>query len=290
MKAGQVDLDKYEVWLKRSRAQKTVKCYVGQAREFLRWIGRRKISGKALDDYITFLAEEGKSQNTVATYYRWLCSLYRFLDLDVELKRVDTPHFKKADIKCPTKEEVDQLVAAAVKPLERALVMVQFGAGLRVGELRRLNRSDIIINDDGTGVVMVKSLKDRDGRGKVGIPVSKGVIRAVMQWLNTRDDNLEPLFPSKHAREGIITSEAIQAIYKRLCKRAGVPEITTHQLRHAYTTWLLLQGVSRSDIMKLCRWKDVRSIEPYDHVIPTDISSRVPDPFPDDDGGDEDEA
>lgn len=281
MKATKRDemLERYHLWLKRSKSEKTTDLYHQRAKAYMRWAGRRKLTGKLLDQYINHLTEEGKSRNTIATYDRNLRSLYRFLGLEAELLNIERPQFVQAEIECPTKEDIDRMLEKAVKPIERALLTLQFGAGLRVTELRQLKRSDLVIHPDGAGEVIVRSVKTRGRIEDVRVPIGAGVTAEVTAWLNSRDDELEPLFPSKKARDGLISEMTINATYRRLCERAGLPKITSHQLRHAYTTWLLKQGVSRDDVMKLCRWKSEKSMRRYDHLVPSDIRGRIPDPF-----------
>jgi len=276
-------LDKYHTWLLRSRAENTAELYYQRAKAFLKWAGRRKITGKLLDDYINHLTNEGKSRNTLATYYMNIRSLYKYMGLGAELNNLQAPQFVETEITCPTKEDIDKMLEVAVKPFERALLTLQFNAGLRVKELRQLKRSDLVIHPNGSGEVIVRSAKTRGRIEDVRVSIGAGVVAEVAAWLNGRDDDLEPMFPSKKARDGMLSAEAINYTYKRLCERAGIPKITSHQLRHAVTTWLLLKGVSRDDVMKHCRWNSEKSMRRYDHLLPTDIRGRIPDPFPEED-------
>jgi integrase len=261
-----------------------VKLYVNRAKVFLDWAGRRKITGKLLDQYVHQLAKDGKSDNTIATYFLVLKALYKFLGKEEELDRYEIPKFRDVEIYCPDKEDVDKMIAACVKLRDKALVTLQFGCGLRAAEMRRLDQSDLVILEDGSGLVIVESVKTRTKKEKVAIPISHGVVKALSEWLNSRDDKEEAIFPStgkRKSKDGYITTETINYIYKSLCKKAGIePAITSHQLRHACATWMLKQGVPKDHVKKICRWKDDSSIDRYDHLQPSDITG-LPDPFPD---------
>jgi len=280
-------LKEFRTWLMRSRSKKTTDLYYHRARAFLDWAGQRKITGKLLDQYISELTDEGKSQNTLATYYMNLRAFYRFLGLERELDDVEAPRFTETEINCPSIEDINLMLEQASKPLERALLSLQFGAGLRVTELRRLKRDDLVIHDDGSGEIVVRSAKTRAKVQDVRVPIGASVVGDVTAYLNSREDDLDPMFPSEQAADGMITEMTVNNNLKRLCKRAGVEAITSHQLRHALTTWLLQQGVSRDDVMKICRWRSERSIRRYDHLVPSEIRSRIPDPFAEGDEEDE---
>ncbi len=279
-------LEDYRTWLQRTKSPSTIKLYINRATAFLDWAGRRRVTGKLLDEYIHELAKDGKSDNTIATYFLVLKALYRFLGKDEELDRYEIPKFRDVEIYCPDKEVIDQMIAACVKLRDKALITLQFGCGIRAGEMRRLNQSDLVILEDGSGQIIVESEKTRTKKEKVAVPISRGVVKALSEWLNSRDDKYEAMFPStgkRKSKDGYITTDTINHVYRRLCKKAGIdPPITSHQLRHACATWMLKQGVPKDHVKKICRWKDDASIDRYDHLLPSDITG-LPDPFPDDD-------
>ncbi len=57
---------------------------------------------------------------------------------------------------------------------------------------------------------------------------------------------------------------------KGLLRKAGLPLVSFHALRHSFATLLLVQGVSPRVVMDLLGHSDIRlTLDVYSHVIPT---------------------
>ena len=65
-----------------------------------------------------------------------------------------------------------------------------------------------------------------------------------------------------------VTNEAVNKTLKRLCKMAGVKEITCHCLRHTHASILLYQGVNIKYISRRLGHKDiVTTLQTYSHIM-----------------------
>jgi len=50
---------------------------------------------------------------------------------------------------------------------------------------------------------------------------------------------------------------------KTFCKGFGLPEIKFHTLRACFATHLLNQNVTAAKVMKICGWKELKTMERY---------------------------
>lgn len=121
---------------------------------------------------------------------------------------------------------------------DHAIFEVLTGAGLRVSELVALDRSDAIISD------RKGELHVRDGKGGIArtVPIGPDTRRAIRDYLEQRDDEIEALFISQLRRR--ISVRSVQTMLKDY-------DVTPHQLRHTYVKQLVDQGYSDALIMSL---------------------------------------
>jgi site-specific recombinase XerD len=60
-----------------------------------------------------------------------------------------------------------------------------------------------------------------------------------------------------------LAGTGITAVVQRACRRAGLPEVGPHRLRHAVATQLRREGASLSEIAQLLRHQDERTTQRY---------------------------
>ena len=60
-----------------------------------------------------------------------------------------------------------------------------------------------------------------------------------------------------------LAGTGITAVVQRACRRAGLPEVGPHRLRHAVAAQLRREGASLSEIAQLLRHQDERTTQRY---------------------------
>lgn len=166
-----------------------------------------------------------------------------------------------------TRQEIRQLLKAAKshhEPARRcrdtAILLTLCGAGLRVGELVKLQQDDYA-----DGVLVVRQGKGRKYRE---IYVAPTVDKALTAWLAMSREG-DALF-TKIYRSGLpastaLTTAGVTAILEQLRIAANVSDFTPHDLRRTFITQLLEQGADINTVRQLAGHSDISTTARYDH-------------------------
>lgn len=152
---------------------------------------------------------------------------------------------------------------------DRAILKLFFSTGLRLTELRMLNRKDLNFQ--------TREISVRGKRGKIRVVfLSEEAVEALRTYLDVRIDHLAPLFISGFNRaanemppgEGYRLSRfAIYKMVKKCAVAAGiVTDPSPHTLRHSFATNLLTNGADLRSVQELLGHKDLSTTQIYTHV------------------------
>jgi integrase len=197
------------------------------------------------------------------------------------LGRVDKPRHQAAERVCWTEEEARRFIQIAGEARHRyaPLLLVLLGGGLRVSEARGLSWGDI---DGRAGTASItkalvfageapdmEGTKSRAGTRIIALP---GFCFQALSRLPRPLDAAAPIFTTEAGtppRENILR----QTLHA-LCKRAGVPRITIHDLRHVHASISLAAGVDLATVSKrLGHSKISTTANIYTHAIRPDRSA-----------------
>lgn len=131
-------------------------------------------------------------------------------------------------------EEYDKLLEAFDKRTflglrDATIVSLMFRSGLRVGELGQLDIADVDVEARRLQVEQTKT-----DVPKV-VPLDPETLTLLRRYLRRRGEEAGPLFVNvgPRRRNPRLTTSAIQSMFKRAAKRAGVP-LTPHTLRRGF--------------------------------------------------------
>lgn len=159
-----------------------------------------------------------------------------------------------------SQDEVAKILTSLDNVKHKALLMLVYSAGLRVGEVVRLKPEDI---DDKRMLIHVRGAKGRKDRYTL---LSESALKVSREYLNSYKPALW-LFPGPD-KERYISIRTAQRIFEMACNRAGVKkEVTIHSLRHSFATHLLENGIDLRYIQELLGHKSSKATEIYTHVI-----------------------
>jgi integrase/recombinase XerD len=205
-------------------------------------------------------------------------SAIRFLAVHVLRDRsllLTTPRPKRA-IQLPavlSREEVAALLEQVTNTKHRALLMVIYSAGLRVGEAVRLRVEDI---DGRRRTIRVRGGKGHKDRYTL---LSDRALNVLRQYFK-QERPATWLFPGSR-RDRHLTIRSVQKIVEAASKRAGIlKHVTVHTLRHSFATHLLEAGTSLRHIQELLGHNSPKTTEIYTHVSTAELQ-RIRSPLDD---------
>jgi len=117
---------------------------------------------------------------------------------------------------------------------DQCIIELALGTGLRVSEIGQLKLEDIDLKRGGNSLIV------RHGKGDKQriVKFSSKLKTVILEYLEYRDKDTEFLFPSE--RQDYMSSNAIQKVFKKWARRAGLPSrFSIHSCRHFYATALL---------------------------------------------------
>ena len=257
----------------RRYSHRTRKVYLGHQRRFMEWCGDGvprlpedpAAQGEA---YILEFIQERKIsrsyQNQVVSALRFLCE--SVLDQPTMALRIPRPRKEHRLPSVLSKGEVARLLRKPRNPKHRAILMLLYSAGLRVGEVVRLKPPDL---DMERGVIRVKQGKGSKDRYTL---LARRAAEAVSIYRDAypTDRWLFPgVRPDRH-----LTTRSVQRVVKNSAAAAGIEKnVTAHTLRHSFATHLLESGTNLRIIQELLGHQSARTTQIYTHVARSTLES-----------------
>lgn len=270
-------------------APKTRSVYLGYGRRFATW-AKIPLPDAGMEEvrrYLVYLVEErGISRSAHSQVVSALRFLFeKVLHRPQVIRDIPRPKRHKTLPAVLSRKEVDSLLKAVSHPTSRALIMLLYSSGLRVGEVTRLRPEDL---DRDRELLRVRAGKGKKDRYTL---LSRRAIEAVDRHrLFQNQTQSKWLFPS--TRKGKhVTTRSVQRVVTRAAARAGIEKrVTPHTLRHSFATHLLEAGTDLRYIQELLGHASSRTTEIYTHVSNRDFS-RIRNPLDQmgEDDDDEDE-
>jgi integrase/recombinase XerC len=122
---------------------------------------------------------------------------------------------------------------------DAAIVRLVLYTGLRVGEIVKLRLNDVVI-DERKGIIVV-----REGKGtkRREVPLNSKARKALNDYFQVRPDvGSDCLFLGQ--RNDGIQHKTVQRAVQRFSIKAGLGDVTPHQLRHTFAKSLIDNGVT----------------------------------------------
>jgi site-specific recombinase XerD len=271
----------YRLWLSTERglATESVRCYASQARKFLAELADPLAASLARVDAATVTeitvrhSVRSKSVWSAKAFVTAVRSLLRFLHMrgliPVSLTgavpavagwRLSTvPRGLRAD-------DVDALLAAhdtstSVGLRDRAVLTVLVRLGLRGAEAAALRLADI---DWRGGQIVVRGKGSRVER----LPLPSDAGQALATYVTDARPRgvCAAVFVTARAPYEPLSAMAVRSIMRRACRRAGLPGLGAHRLRHTLATDLLRAGSPLSEVGQVLRHRSQSSTAIYAKV------------------------
>lgn len=254
----------------------TVKSYRHYLNKFSVWFETeyKDLSIEQLDinivrNYRTYLSTKNLFKVTQNYHIICLRSFLRFLlknDIKtLEPSRIDLPKTESRSIKFLNIDQLNTLFAlpdikTEIGLRDRLIFELLFSTGLRVSELSRLNRADVMSDE--------LSIKGKGSKIRI-VFISEDAHAWIKKYLSERKDTATPLFIryTRQSEEQRLSMRSIQRIVTDYVKLSGIPvKATAHTFRHSFATDLLSNGANLREVQEMLGHANISTTQIYTHV------------------------
>jgi len=264
------DIEKFAQYLeRRAPGRRTAIDYVSDVRQFVAicikpW---REVTMHDIDAFVDQQRQQGLSPATVKRRVAGLKVFFDFLaEESDDLAWPNPVRFKRHAGKQPkrlardlTNEQVERLWAVIDHPRDRAWFALMLRAGLRVGEVVGLKKSDVLrpatVQQPGQLRVYGKGQKERT------VLLTADAYAIVQTWLQQRaEPETEMIFLNQRGLP--LSVNGIEWLLKSYGQAAQVP-VTPHQLRHTFARQLTEGGMPLTSLGKLLGHAQLTTTQVY---------------------------
>jgi len=272
--------------VEKNRSQKTSEnyhLYLNRLVEFAGDIKIANLNNELVRKWRLWLAryknENGESLSVITQTYH-LIALRSFLKfcskrgiMALTPEKIELPKVNRKQVSFLNEDELTRLFATLTSDSliglrDRAIIALLYSSGLRVSELTNLNRDSINLKRQ-EFMVRGKGQKDRP------VFISQDAVLPIEAYLQTRTDNLRPLFIRYGGHEevdtsgdyGRLTPRSVQRIVSHYAALAGITKmVTPHTLRHSFATGLLMNGADLRSVQSMLGHSNIATTQIYTHV------------------------
>ena len=263
-------LSAFSQWMQQKRySTSTISTYLSFVRQFFAHTGLMplEITLESIEqyNYQQFI----KVRKSYATQNQWINAIKLFLkvnQLDIgDLNQIERPRRRRVLPNVLSPEEVQTLLLNTPNLKHRTLLMVIYGAGLRIGEALRLTIHDISSEE---WLIYIRGGKGKKDRR---VPLSPKLLEAMRRYYKAYR-------PKRYLFEGMngkpYTSGSAARVLHRAAAKAGITKhITLHTLRHSYATHLTNNGVNIQYLQEILGHNSPKTTMLYTHLSGKDIKN-----------------
>jgi site-specific recombinase XerD len=249
-----------------TQSNETLRAYSQTLKRFEAFLRDRKLrvtqfKRQTVPDFINYLSENKGRTNgsalapaTIARQLAIVSSYFDYLDENTNgkirnpIERVKRPKVSNQIPRAVDDLALSTLIDGITDLRDKAMILLFIYSGLRLSELRQLNKDSITsrkrtspdgkVQYYGFGEVIGKGNKRREFR------VGPRALIALGEYVKAcrRDDDQPALFLSSRRKR--IGARTIQQVLDKWCKQLNIKHAHIHQLRHAFATRNVNAGMS----------------------------------------------
>jgi len=256
--------------IERGLADNTVEAYRRDLTDFLEYCDcdLKDTQRNQINRFILELRERKYSPTSVMRkiaslrgFFKWLC-VNEYCSVDPTLT-LEQPKIPQRLPKVVTVQEIESILSQDLSKLNRVIVELLYGCGLRVSELVNLKINDYDLNSKYLQCYG-KGSKERI------VPLGKMAIEAIKNYLPERDYILQKnrfdtkrLLINSNGRN--VTRQDVYNFIHEQGKKIN-KTISPHTLRHSFATHLLENGADLRVVQELLGHSDVSTTQLYTHI------------------------
>lgn len=256
--------------LEKGLAQNTIMAYERDINALLEHFGGEieNLTRANISSYIYYLKENKYTATSVARkiasikgFFRWACANGYFKTNPTEF--LEQQKLPKRLPKVLSVEEINKILEEKLTSVQRVIMELLYGCGLRVSELAQLDITDIDIRAKYLRC-LGKGSKERL------VPLNKNAIKALNNFYPEREYllnkyNLETKKLLLHDSGKSFTRQDIYNFIHAQGQKLH-KSISPHTLRHSFATHLLENGADLRVVQELLGHSDVATTQLYTHI------------------------
>ena len=266
--SNETDLEMVSTFLSAKRVEgcsdKSMRYYESTLKNALSKIGKgvKNISTDDLRKYLdNYQKVSGASKVTVDNIRRILSSFFSWLEeefyiIKSPVRRIHKVKTGKVVKETYSDEALELMRDSCENPRDLALIDILASTGMRVGELVKLNRSDIDFQNREC-IVTGKGNKQRivyfDARTKIHL----------QNYLNERMDANPALFVSLKAPHDRLMIGGVETRLRELGKRLSLPKVHPHKFRRTLATSAIDKGMPIEQVQQLLGHQNIDTTMHY---------------------------
>src|SRR3989344_2186127 len=258
--------------LRRGLSHKTIRTYRECVRKFFNWCRKEPHEIKKADikSYLDLMIEKGACGNTINVNLNALKFFYGSVlhkRLMINIRYSKTPKSLPVVL---TKEEVASLINSITNSKHRLMAKLMYSAGLRVNELVNLKPEHLEIENGYGWVRHGKGNKDR--MFIIAESLKEELASFISKECKSPDGYIFKGF------NGHLTTASVRSIIKNATKNAKISKHAhPHTLRHSFSTHLIENGSSVSEVQSLLGHSSAETTMVYLHIAsPKMIGTKSP--------------
>jgi integrase len=171
-----------------------------------------------------------------------------------------------------TRDEIDRLLKSSREssnPQLYTFLVTALNTGMRLGELTALEWKDI---DFGRKTILVDNKEDHHTKNYECRTIPMNDLLAEVLESHPRHSDSPYVFVRGEDGEKF---HKMRTSFENAVKRAGIPHVRFHDLRHTFASHLVMGGVDIRTVQELLGHKDIRMTMRYSHLAPDHMKSAV---------------
>jgi integrase/recombinase XerD len=264
-KTSNADLIRFKTFMvAKNYSQSTINTYVNLVSTFLGYFNDKEPNNINHTDVEDYLKDHVVANAYSNNYHRQVISALKCFygnryERELDLKMLPRVKKDKQLPKVIDKSEIETMIQLASNYKHKAILVVIYGCGLRVGEMLNLKPNDV---DSKRKMLLVKNGKGKKDR----------MVTLNDKIINTLREYYKLYRPKYYLFEGAkpgmpYTRSSTNAFIKKYAQMAGVKKhVHAHMLRHCYGTHMLEGGTDLRYIQTLMGHKSSKTTEIYTYV------------------------
>jgi len=234
-----------------------------------------RISARIIEDYKVQRLEKvtaatfNRELNTIKSLFRKAVEWEYLRDNPtVPVKRIKTG---KQAFRFLSDVEIQRLTtacAASAHPVFCGIVVMALNTGMRRGEILRLRWTDVDFRRKQIRVVSSEDGHTKNCDSRI-IPMNRSVETLLKKHPRRLDSPY--VFPGESGEMFNKTNYH----FTRAVKRAGIPHVRFHDLRHTFASHLVMKGIDLRTVQELLGHRDMRMTLRYAHLAPDHVRKAV---------------